>query len=394
MQTAPRRNTLQNQRETETRFASAARKSGLGLADDVAVVADSPLVDALLKACDGLVAVLNAERQVIALNHALLASLNVGDPSEAMGLRLGEALHCTHSHDHAGGCGCSDHCRTCGAAVAMVSCQKTGLPAEHDCIVSVQRDGKDVDLVFSVKASMLDLDSGSYLLVFLHDITMARCQAELARVFFHDVSNYVQALAGTCQLLAEEPTNDTYRLATRADRIATRIGQEIAVQKTLHIADEEDIPLRLESLGVDEVLDELCSLFANHTLTSDRLLICEPDHSDRSVHGDRLLLMRVLVNMVTNALEATPRGGEVRVWGDGTAEDVRFCVHNSSCIPDDITGRVFQRHFSTKGGSGRGLGAYAMKMLGERYMGGKVDFETSAEEGTVFHMTLPLLAKV
>ena len=51
--------------------------------------------------------------------------------------------------------------------------------------------------------------------------------------------------------------------------------------------------------------------------------------------------------------------------------------------------KIFQRSFSTKG-EGRGLGTYSMKLLTERYLGGRVSFTTSADEGTIFKVALPI----
>jgi hypothetical protein len=47
-----------------------------------------------------------------------------------------------------------------------------------------------------------------------------------------------------------------------------------------------------------------------------------------------------------------------------------------------------QRYFTTKKEQGRGLGTYGMKLIGERYLRGKVSFETSSA-GTVFTFSLP-----
>jgi signal transduction histidine kinase len=49
--------------------------------------------------------------------------------------------------------------------------------------------------------------------------------------------------------------------------------------------------------------------------------------------------------------------------------------------------QIFQRFFSTKG-PGRGLGTYSMKLFGERYLKGKVDFSSQAPQGTTFTVTL------
>ena len=68
---------------------------------------------------------------------------------------------------------------------------------------------------------------------------------------------------------------------------------------------------------------------------------------------------------------------------------VTFLVWNRVCIPDEVALRIFQRHFSTKEESGRGLGTFAMKLLGERVLGGQVSFTSTEQDGTTFRFRLP-----
>ena len=58
-------------------------------------------------------------------------------------------------------------------------------------------------------------------------------------------------------------------------------------------------------------------------------------------------------------------------------------------MPEDTQMQVFQRSFSTKAASGRGIGTHSMKLFGERYLGGKVAFTSRESEGTTFTLTLP-----
>jgi signal transduction histidine kinase len=104
---------------------------------------------------------------------------------------------------------------------------------------------------------------------------------------------------------------------------------------------------------------------------------------------DRSLLLRVLSNMTRNALEASPEGSEVQVRVVHEGDRVEFQVWNPGEIPRAIAGRVFQRSFTTKPGPGRGLGAYIMKLFGERCLGGELSF-TTGSEGTTFRLSLPL----
>ena len=93
--------------------------------------------------------------------------------------------------------------------------------------------------------------------------------------------------------------------------------------------------------------------------------------------------------MLKNALEATPPQDTVTM----SCEDLRrfrnVLVNNSTVMPQDVQLQVFQRSFSTKGEAGRGIGTYSMKLFGERYLGGEVDFVSRDSEGTTFRLRLP-----
>ena len=64
-------------------------------------------------------------------------------------------------------------------------------------------------------------------------------------------------------------------------------------------------------------------------------------------------------------------------------------VSNPEIMPQEVQFQIFQRSFSTKGEVGRGIGTYSMKLFGERYLGGKVDFVSYSPEGTTFRLSLP-----
>ena len=52
--------------------------------------------------------------------------------------------------------------------------------------------------------------------------------------------------------------------------------------------------------------------------------------------------------------------------------EVVFSVHTPQVMPPEVQMQVFQRSFSTKAKTGRGIGTHSMKLLGERYLGGRV----------------------
>ncbi len=79
--------------QCETFFAPAERATQLALEKNVQLVTSNAIANTLLTTVSGLLAILNRERQILALNTSLLTSLGVDDASEVLGLRPGEAIN-------------------------------------------------------------------------------------------------------------------------------------------------------------------------------------------------------------------------------------------------------------------------------------------------------------
>jgi signal transduction histidine kinase len=95
----------------------------------------------------------------------------------------------------------------------------------------------------------------------------------------------------------------------------------------------------------------------------------------------------VIINLLKNALEATPEQGKVLVGVENLNTRLRFWVRNDGVLPRDVQMQLFQRSFSTKG-LGRGIGTYCVRLLTENYLGGKVSFISNETDGTVFNIEL------
>lgn len=108
------------------------------------------------------------------------------------------------------------------------------------------------------------------------------------------------------------------------------------------------------------------------------------------VEGDSQRLMQVLVNLLTNALDASPLNSRVVVSGEDEGAEVRICVHDDGPgIPADLQARVFEPFFTTKPpGEGTGLGlALVMGIVKEH--GGTVRIDSEYGAGTTVSVSLP-----
>ena len=110
---------------------------------------------------------------------------------------------------------------------------------------------------------------------------------------------------------------------------------------------------------------------------------------DLKFQTDPVLLSRVLVNMVKNALEAPNTMPVVTLGCTAKNNHIDFYVHNNAYIAEDAAKYIFQPMCSTKGNN-RGFGTYSIRLIGENYLNGKVWFESLPETGTTFMIQLPI----
>jgi PAS domain S-box-containing protein len=109
------------------------------------------------------------------------------------------------------------------------------------------------------------------------------------------------------------------------------------------------------------------------------------------VVGDPTQLQQVFLNMMVNAQEAMPEGGELyiasRPSSDGKQVEVSFSDTGPGIPPETLT-KIFEPFFSTKGGKTNGLGLAVTWGIIESH-GGRIEVDTAMNQGTTFHLWLP-----
>jgi signal transduction histidine kinase len=113
------------------------------------------------------------------------------------------------------------------------------------------------------------------------------------------------------------------------------------------------------------------------------------------VRADRAKLRRVIVNLLSNALKFTPKGGRVTVRAEQFEEGVRISVADTGVgiaaadIPFLFDKYEQARHRATRGEKGTGLGLYITRQLVELH-GGEIHVESEVGRGSTFSFTLPV----
>ncbi|MEC4685796.1 MAG: PAS domain-containing sensor histidine kinase [Nitrospirota bacterium] len=375
-------------KKMDTYFAPAERANEKELIEEIETVNRNPVMSGLLHSISGLLAILDEHRQIITLNDSFLKMLGIKDPAEALGLRTGEALQCIHAQDEPAGCGTTKFCSTCGAAIAIVSSLSQDKPVERICALTANRGGRTVDIALLVRSHPINISGTRFLLLFLQDISIQQQRAALERTFFHDVNNMLTGLVGASEMLSLEDNKEN--LIKIIHQSSLRLKKEVEIQRSLSQSETYTYHPLIHETSTGQILEELQSFFVNHPVARNKNLQFPTSYPALSINTDMSLLLRVLYNMLTNALESAGENGTVKVWLDHNDNLLSFYVWNRQLIPQDIAQRVFQRNFTTKEGAGRGIGTYSMKLFGEQILGGQVSFTTSEEEGTVFTFSVPL----
>lgn len=369
-----------------TKFAPAERADDTLIEEQSHYFADNALLRQLLDAVPDIFLVVNAQRQIVFANQAMLSYLRLSPEDFVNGLRPGEALHCAHAFETEGGCGTTEFCRECGAVKAILS-SLGGKKSVQECRIT-QEDGSALDL--EVHTTPIELNNERFSVFAVRDISAEKRRQALERIFFHDVMNTISIISGFAEILQDATQLEIDQIKGSFYQLCRRLTDEIRAQKTLTAAENNELiarPVRLDSLAL---LHDVQAAYVGHDLARERIITIDPSAQAVVFTSDAALLQRVLINMVKNALEATDDGGTVTLNCRPDGEGVAFAVHNPTFMPRNVQLQVFQRSFSTKG-TDRGLGTYSMRLLTERYLHGTVSFKTSPAKGTTFTARYPLV---
>jgi len=148
---------------------------------------------------------------------------------------------------------------------------------------------------------------------------------------------------------------------------------------------------RLQSVHLRELVEEVAQMYRN--LSTEVIIASSHISEDSVIRADPGQIKQVLANLIRNAVQAMPKGGEVSVRSAVVnKENRRFCriwiKDSGSGIPEEIRSRVFEPYFTSKA-EGAGLGLAIVERIVFDH-DGNIWFETQEGVGTTFIIDLPL----
>ncbi|MEQ8171062.1 MAG: sensor histidine kinase [Candidatus Eremiobacterota bacterium] len=371
----------------KTYFASPERAPAEDLKKQIDFAINNPIIQVVLESVEGFVIILNEHRQILAGNREILDMLGTEESKKITGMRPGELLNCIHAEEGPGRCGTSRYCNTCGAVISILSCQATSQSVKGECNMVMYKNNRLENIEFQVHVTPVNINDCKFLIFVLQDISSIKRREVLEQVFFHDINNILTGLIGWTQMLKN---TDPVKAANKIIELSDYLKQEFNYQYNLYLAEKGELNIKNTCVDTGHIFNRLETLFGNNKFKKNKHIVFHNNTGNISFATETTLIMRVLINMIKNALEATEKDGTVKVYAKKDGEHLVFSVHNKGTIPEDIALNIFKRSFSTKEGKGRGMGTYSMKLFGENYLGGKVTFTSTEKEGTTFSISLPL----
>jgi K+-sensing histidine kinase KdpD len=346
------------------------------------------MLETLLEIIPEYTLVLTLQGRIVTANSRLLRELNLRH-DEITGKAPGDALGCIFRYEGPGGCMTGAHCISCGARTAFSeSIEQCGAVSREYLVTSEKDEMTCFD--FQVETTPLLLENMSLIVCVLKDISAEKRRSVLEKTFFHDVMNQLTGICNLAAVLAGHKSLPKEKIAEYSGMIGVmsdRLVDDVHFHRKLLSAEKGMFAPEMRTVGVLPLLKELQAFYSHHPAGRERTLTLG-EVCDHLIVSDVSILRRILSNLVINALEAVSPGDTVTMRCEQTEKKTIFSVHNPGVMPKAVQNNLFRRSFSTKSVDGRGLGTYSVKLFGERYLKGKVDFISRELEGTTFYFVL------
>ncbi len=224
-----------------------------------------------------------------------------------------------------------------------------------------------------------------------------RAIGEMAAGVAHDFNNLLATILGRTQLLLLKTENPQIQNELKVIEKAAIDGGQIV--KRMQEVTRERRAKNYEPLDLNELIKESIILTANKLKISTQLkgfpVQLRTDFQDNLVvKGNPVELKEVFTNLLLNAYDALPNGGEIYISTRKTDDDQAQVIFKDTGIgmPEEVRQKIFNPFFTTKGDKGTGLGlSIAYRTISSH--GGNINVESEVGVGTTFTIILPLTSE-
>ncbi len=252
-----------------------------------------------------------------------------------------------------------------------------------------------------------------YFVIAIEDLTELRRLERVRRDFIANISHELRTPLASVRLLVEtlEEAIDTdpEQAQTFVEKIETEIQHLTGlVSEILELSRIESgqMPMTIEPIGAEQLVREVMARMLTLAQRHRVALNTEIEQGKTLVAADSKQIVRVLVNLVHNAIKFTPSGGSVVIGTqlESGGKTQSFYVRDTGIgIRQEDLPRIFERFYKVNqarsradfigpGGVGSGLGLAIARHVVEAH-GGRMKAESVVGQGSTFTFTLPVTVR-
>jgi PAS domain S-box-containing protein len=217
-----------------------------------------------------------------------------------------------------------------------------------------------------------------------------RLREEVERMSRHDLKTPLNSVIAMARLLREDRKlgREDDELLGSIERAGARILSMVNLSLDLVRMEQGSYEFRPRRLDLAEVARRVAADLESQAATKGVSVRVRPDMGALAF-GEEHLCYSLFANLIKNAIEASPDGGEVGVTFEAD-DGARFAhIHNQGAVPASIRSRFFQKYVTAGKSGGVGLGAYSARLLA-RVQRGDITMRSSPAEGTTLTVRLEL----
>jgi signal transduction histidine kinase len=209
----------------------------------------------------------------------------------------------------------------------------------------------------------------------------------------HELRTPLTVIKGNVDLMRRMKSLDEESL-TSIDQEAGRLTRLVGGLLLLAQAESGKLALNMKRVELDLLLTEV---FQEMTILAGNKVHIRLNEIDQAyVNGDRDRLKQVFINLLANAVQYTPQGGEIFLSLEKIGEQARIiCRDTGPGIPAEDLPHIFERFYRAEKSrtrretTGFGLGLSIANWIVERH-GGRIEVNSQEGKGTTFAIWLPL----
>lgn len=208
---------------------------------------------------------------------------------------------------------------------------------------------------------------------------------QIAAGVAHELKNPLASIKGAVEIIGDDSTSEADRREFR-DILFREIKRiDGTVSEFLEFARPREA--RMEILDISELLRG--TLRQVEPQASERQITFRENIAERvTLNGDRDKLHEMILNLILNAIQASPAGSAIDISLDIAADRIELAIKDyGEGIAPEIRGRVFEPFFTTRA-SGTGLGLPIAQSIAKLH-GGEIAVAAGGDNGALIHVTLP-----